>query len=238
MYSSETFYTKFAQSYAEYASEKKAYILAVDNIIKEECGLAKTIVDVGAGDGKRGRRIANLLGVKNFTLIDSSDGMVAISQNIPNATVVKADISSLEFSLEEKYNVVLCLWNVLGHVPSAETRRVAFNNLKTLVGDGGVIFLDVNNRYNISQYGMKAVIRNIWRDLFFPNEGNGDFDLSFSTKAGVLKTSVHIFSPIEIEHLIKSTGFRILKRQVVDYRTGEIRKSIFGGQLVYKLSKI
>lgn len=237
MYSSETFYTQFAQSYAGYASGKKAYILAVDNIIKEECGLAKTIVDVGAGDGKRGKRIANLLGVKNLTLIDSSDGMVALSQSIPNATVVKADISSLEFSLGEKYNVVLCLWNVLGHVPGVD-RQVAFNNLTTLVDDGGVIFLDVNNRYNISQYGMKAVVRNICKDLFFPKESNGDFDLSFSTKVGILETCVHIFSPREVENLIKSAGLRILKRQVVDYRTGEIRKSIFGGQLVYKLSKI
>lgn len=237
MYSSETFYTQFAQSYAEYASERKAYILAVDNIIKDECVLAKTMIDVGAGDGERGRRIADLLGVKNLTLIDSSDGMVALSQNIPNAVVVKADISGSEFISGEKYNVVLCLWNVLGHVPSTG-RWIAFNNLAALVDDSGVIFLDVNNRYNIPQYGVKAVIRNIYKDLFSPKESNGDFDLSFSTKAGILETSVHIFSPVEVENLIKSAGLRILKRQMVNYKTGESSKSIFGGQLVYKLSKI
>lgn len=237
MYSSKDFYTQFADSYEHYSSSKKAYISAVDGFIKENVGQIKTMVDVGAGNGKRGKRVADMLNVNNFTLIDNSDGMIALLEDVSDARIVRADISSPEFKSEIKYEVVLCLWNVLGHVPNGG-RVVALKNLASLMGDNGSIFMDINNRYNIAHYGPMAVLKNIFKDVFLPSIFNGDFNLTFDTETGPINTSVHIFKSSEIEYLIKLAGLTIEKRSIINYITGEKAKNIFGGQLVYKLSKL
>src|SRR3989344_5803927 len=206
MYSSETFYSRFAKSYAQYATTKQAYLSSVNTFIKQEAGTVKTMVDVGSGDGKRSKEIANLLGIDNFTLIDNSDGMVNLSKNIPGATILKDDISNAEFKLENKYDVVLCLWNVLSHIVF-DRRVTALKNLASLVNDKGFIFLDVNNRYNAVHYGIKATLKNIC-------------------------------NPNETKHLFKLAGLKVLKMEIIDYKTGEEKNNFWSGQLVYKLAKI
>ena len=237
MYSSETFYSRFAKSYAQYATTKQAYLSSVNTFIKQEAGTVKTMVDVGSGDGKRSKEIANLLGIDNFTLIDNSDGMVNLSKNIPGATILKDDISNAEFKLENKYDVVLCLWNVLGHIVF-DRRVTALKNLVSLVNDKGVIFLDVNNRYNAVHYGIKATLKNICKDILTPKISNGDFELNINTDQGQINTIVHIFNPNETKHLFKLAGLKVLKTEIINYKTGEEKSNFWSGQLIYKLAKI
>jgi len=237
MNSSDIFYTQFAGSYSQYSAIRQAYLSAVNNFIKREAGSIKTIVDVGSGDGKRSSMISDLLDNKSLTLIDSSIGMINLARNIPDALIVKGDISSTEFKLENKYDIALCLWNVLGHI-EFDNRKVALKNLASLIYNQGIIFLDVNNRYNISHYGIKNVLKNICRDMFVPRKSNGDFELNIDTNKGKINTTVHIFNPYEIERLFKSAGLIILKREIISYDTGEIKDNFWNGQLVYKLTKI
>ena len=237
MYSSETFYSLFAKSYAQYATKRQAYLSSVNNFIKREAGTVKTMVDVGSGDGKRSKEIANLLGIDNFTLIDNSEGMVNLSKNIPGATILKNDISNTEFKLENKYDVVLCLWNVLGHI--VFNRRVtALKNLASLVNDKGFIFLDVNNRYNAVHYGIKATLKNIYKDILIPRISNGDFELNINTDQEPINTIVHIFNPNETKRLFRSAGLKVLKTEIINYKTGDEENNFWSGQLVYKLAKI
>jgi len=234
---SDIFYTQFSGSYSKYSATRQAYLSAVNDFIKRETGFTKTIVDVGSGDGKRSKLISDSLNNKSLTLIDNSTGMIDLARSIPNAVVVKEDISSTEFKSENKYDTVLCLWNVLGHI-SSEKRDTALRNLASLVNNHGAIFLDVNNRYNISHYGIKNVLKNICKDIFIPKKSNGDFELNIDTDSGKINTTVHIFNPYEMERLLKSTGLTILKREVINYDTGETKDNFWSGQLVYKLTKI
>lgn len=236
MFSSEIFYTYFAKSYGEYAATRRPYIESVNNFIRQEVDNIKTIVDVGSGDGERGRELARLLTVKDITLIDNSDGMITLSKQIPGAVVIKADFSSSEFKSERNYNAVFCLWNVLGHI-AAERREMALRNLSLLVDEGGVIFMDVNNRYNVAHYGLISVMKNIAKDIFSPKSSNGDFNLSLVVDGKDIQTKVHIFSPFEIRRLIKSADLVVVKRRVFDYKTGASKVGVWDGQLVYKLKK-
>jgi 2-polyprenyl-3-methyl-5-hydroxy-6-metoxy-1,4-benzoquinol methylase len=237
MYSSEEFYTKFAPFYEKYSSIKRNYIYTINNFIKSESKLHLKMADVGSGDGKRSKEVAESIQASNLTLIDNSDGMVAIAKNINGANVVFADISDIKFKPDDKYEIVTCLWNVLGHISTAEKRKIALMNLTDLMEDNGLLFIDVNNRYNISNYGLKAVLRNICNDIFRFNKNKGDFELNLDTKNGRIQTKVHIFNPFEMNKLLKSAGLKITKRQTINYKTGEKSSSFWGGQLVYKLSK-
>ena len=140
--------------------------------------------------------------------------------------------------LEDKFGIVTCLWNVLGHVPSDELRLNSLKNMSKFLSDDGHIFLDVNNRYNVKHYGILNVLRNIFKDVFYYKSPNGDFELKVMTKSGILQTTVHIFTPREIESLIRQSGLKVVKREIIDYKTGKKSRSILGGQLVYKLSKL
>ena len=115
---------------------------------------------------------------------------------------------------------------------------VALKNIAGLMSGDGILFLDVNNRYNVTHYGLMSVLRNIIKDIFISDDSNGDFDLNFNTEKGQIHTKVHIFSPSEIESLVKTAGFVILKRKIINYKTGRKSSSVLGGQLVYKLCKI
>ncbi len=237
IFPSDIFYTQFSHLYSEYAFDKKLYISAVNNFIKNETPKVETMIDIGAGDGKRGKYIAELLKIKSLTLLDNSNGMIALSKNIPNIKFEKLDISNSDFSLDKKYDVAICLWNVLGHI-SYGKMGVALKNIASVVNKNGIIFIDVNNRYNIAYYGLKSVIINLCKDIFLPRKNNGDFIFEINTGVKNISTIVHIFNPNEIENVIKSSGLAILKRQIIDYETGKIKKNLFGGQIVYKLSKI
>jgi SAM-dependent methyltransferase len=194
------------------------------------------MIDVGSGDGKRGRLISDIFGLTRFTAVDNSDGMIEELRKIEEAEVIYADISDESFRINRKHDLVLFLWNVLGHVPT-DKQKIALTNLANIVEANGVIFLDVNNRYNIKHYGFRSVIKNAFKDIIKRDKANGDFPLFLKTDKGEIETVVHIFNPLEIKKLIKSAGLEIQKMVVVDYSNGKIGRNIFSGQLVFKLKK-
>lgn len=235
MYTSDKFYDEFAKSYDDYSKTKGAYLRAVEKFIKSESVGGGSLLDVGGGDGKRLFKIAKDINAKDLTLVDQSAGMISLINKDFGISVLQKDISDSNFILECTYNTVVCLWNVLGHIPTEEKRLISLSNIAKCLRGGGVVFLDVNNRYNISHYGFLAVTKNVLRDIFHM-KNRGDYLLSFDADKRKISTTVHVFSPFEIQRLIKLSGLRILKRKIIDYRTGEKAKGIWGGQLVYKLS--
>jgi SAM-dependent methyltransferase len=237
MSSSEIFYTQFAPTYATYASTKDVYLSAVNEFIVRNAKDGGSMMDIGSGNGLRAKGISDVLQVSLLTLCDSSSGMLSLLKKIEKAEVVSGDISDEHFKQEKTFDTVTCLWNVLGHIPTAEKREIAMKNLQELLAPRGFVFVDVNNRYNIPQYGFKNVLKNIWKDLIEKEGTIGNFNIKFQTGEGEIETEVHIFSPFEMNVLVRSAGLKIVKRKSIHYKTGKECKSIFGGQLVYKLSK-
>ncbi len=237
MITSKDFYSKFAASYAAYAEKRKEYVLAVNKYILSSVSKAETLVDVGAGNGQRAKEISQQLGISDITLIDNSDGMLSFAKAVPGVKIIKADISDEQFSIGGKHDLVLCLWNVIGHIPTVRERQVAIRNLSKLLSPKGALFIDVNNRYNVLQYGFINVLKNICRDLFRPTDINGDFNLKITTNGEELTTCVHIFNPQEISRLFKDSNLKVVDKKYIDYKTGKERRTRFSGQLVYKLIK-
>ena len=238
MYSSETFYTKFAGSYAEYALTKNSYLSAIDEFVIRESKNSAKMIDIGSGNGIRSKKIADSIKVSELTLVDNSHGMVSLLKNIEKASVILDDISNVKFKSKDKFEIVTCLWNVIGHIPTIEERSIAMKNIRESLMQDGLAFIDVNNRYNISEYGLRNVIKNIFKDIILRRKTNGNFELKVRTDREIIKTEVHIFYPFEMNRLIKSSGLKIIKRQIINYQTGKKCRSILGGQLVYKLSRL
>lgn len=233
---SSIFYDKFARSYSEYSKQRAVYLSAVNKyIVADADKKAINLIDIGCGDGLRIKNIATMLKIKNIILLDDSTEMLSLCSKLHGMEIILQDISDKNFNLEKKVDIVLCLWNVIGHILEPDARKRALKNIYKMMNSDSALYIDVNNRYNVANYGLISVVKNIINDLFISVNASGDFDLRIKKEGDYISTKVHVFNPFEIEKIFKEAGLKIIDRKIIDYSTGKQKFSIFSGQLVYKL---
>ncbi len=235
---STDFYTQFASEYDTYANEKRLYLAAIDAEIVARKKSCESMIDIGCGTGGRSLRLAEKLKVKDLTLIDQSEGMLSHIPAKDAIHTICADLSRPGWNVQAKADLVVCLWNVFGHIPTREGRLQALKNSASCMHSESILFLDVNNRYNAAHYGIFSVLRNIMTDFFRPFVNNGDYPLTISTSQGALQTTVHLFSPRELDPLFKEAGLVLQRCTAINYRTGKRAATFFGGQLLYELVRV
>ena len=125
-----------------------------------------------------------------------------------------------------RFGTVLCLWNVLGHIIVLKDRQEAIRNIANLLGDQGLLLVDVNNRLNVRQYGILRVVRNIVFELF--RKEHGIFNLSVNGSM----SQVYLSTKWEFADLLKENGFDIERLVYIDYGNGLVRNSPLEGQLL------
>jgi len=235
---SQNLYNRIASYYRDYSHQKSAYLDSIDKIIINEVKKCDNLLDIGSADGVRAYKIAKELNVKRLILLDNSKEMAKICAKSIKAEYWLKDIAGKGIvNIKDRFEVITCLWNVLGHIEGEKRRRIALVNMRNLLEENGVIFFDVNNRYNMIGYGLFSVIKNMIKDIFSPSENNGNFEFNFHFDGKEIPASVHLFNPLEIEKLIKNCDLKIVKRFYLNYKTGEQSKTPFSGQLLYKISR-
>ena len=221
--------------YRDYAKRRQPYLDAVDAIVKSVLtGPTHSLLDIGSGDGRRIWQIANQVGVERLVLTDPGRVMSELCADLPVAKVIRVAAEDLS-DLDDRFDGITCLWNVLGHVESSSLRRTALGHMKSRLNEDGRILLDVNNRYNARAYGWLKTGYRMLIDLIRPSESNGDVSYVWNVGGRQINATGHVFRPAEIEELFSSTGLAILDRIVLDYDTGEECRSTFQGQLLYVL---
>lgn len=233
-----TAYDALAPHYRAYAQTKHAYLRAVDEIIESLlAGGARSLLDVGAGDGVRAHQLARACGVDRLVLAEPSHVMADYCRRLSGAEVWQVPAEELPAS-GQKFDAVMCLWNVLGHVETQTQRLAALGRMRALLGDGGLIFIDVNNRYNARAYGLFKTAARALFDLVSPAETNGDISFEWAVEGRHIRAHGHVFTPPEMESLISRAGLRVRERHVIDYATGAQRRFAFQGQLLYVLEGV
>lgn len=230
-------YAGLAGVYARYAEGRRAYLDAVDRLILERVprGTAARYLDVGAGDGRRTAVIAAGVGAASVAVLDNCGPMIGGCRAHASWRVIEATLEDYADDATT-YDLVTCLWNVLGHVEDDARRRAALANLRGLTAPGGRLFIDVNNRYNARAYGVWPCARNMLLDAARRSDRTGDISFTLRVGAEAVPSSVHLFSPFEMRRLIRAAGLRVVDEIVVDYRTGATRRSVLEGQLLYELA--
>lgn len=239
MNTSVELYNKFAPYYRSYSRKKSIYINSVDRLVlKNLPERNRRVLDVGCGDGARGVRLFKKMRGERMLMIDSSNEMIKLARKLEtqNIKIRKLDISQQELMFEEQFDIILCLWNVLGHIPNINQRLKALKNMKRALANGGKIYIDISNRYNIRYYGLSKVFTNIIKDFFKPSPTNGDFNYKIIVNKHIkLNSTCHFFNPFEFKSLIKKAGLKVEKWYSVNYKTGQIEKTFFQGHLFYIL---
>lgn len=233
----DTAYDRLAPYFRSYSETRAAYLSAIDQIILQRIKpQASSLLDVGSGDGVRAARLASARSLSRLVLSDPSEKMAERCLCQPAASVWPVAAEDLP-EASERFDVIICLWNVLGLVANSAERVAALRKMGLLLSAQGQLFLDVNNRYNARAYGWLPAFRRAVYDLFRPSDLNGDVSFSWQIGERLIHSSGHVFRPKEMSGLIESAGLKVIRRYIVDYQTGERRQFAFEGQLFYELAK-
>jgi len=228
-------YDRIALHYSELRLRRDPYLRGVEReVISRIAPGSHSLLDVGAGDGTRACRIASQLGIRRVVLVEPSREMAGNAVEHAEVWPVRAeDLTPEGVERAERFDIITCLWNVLGHVSTAEKRLQALAAIARLLAPNGKFFLDVNHRYNASSYGVLPTSARWIRDLLSPDDHNGDALAKWNAGAAQITTFGHVFTRREIVHLAAAAGLEMEERIIVDYETGHTRRFAFQGNLLY-----
>jgi len=226
-------YDRVAPIYTRLSDERRAYLDAVDRLVVGEVRLhSRSLLDVGTGDSARAIRIAAEAGLRDVTLLEPSPVMRSFCPANANVWAMRAEDLHAQHG---SFDVITCLWNVLGHIFPAAARREVLRQFARLLAPEGRIFIDVNHRYNARHYGALATAMRFLRDRVSPDEANGDVKVVWNIDGRSCATSGHVFTHREFAKLAESAWLRVEKRFVIDYASGELRQRSYQGNLLYVL---
>lgn len=228
-------YDRIAPVYASLAQQRRAYLDSIDRLIAARIPPGgRSLLDVGAGDGARAARIAAAAGLPDLTLLEPSGVMRSHCPAQANLWAMRAeDLGQRQGS----FDVITCLWNVLGHILPAAARAEVLRQFARLVSADGIVFLDLNHRYNARHYGALATAARFLRDRVSPGDRNGDVRVSWDIEGHRVSTTGHVFKHREFSALSTAAGLRIEQRFIVDYASGQLRQWSCEGNLLYVLSR-
>lgn len=229
-------YDALAQSYSEYSSQRSAYLDAIDQLVIDNLKPNMRLLDIGVGDGRRLTKIKTTLNLKECVAIEPSAEMAKICRKQTGITVYETTAEKLDELDIGKFDAVIALWNVFGHITSSENRRRALKNIMDLLEPEGLFILDVNNRHNAISYGFFKVAYRIILDALLFNEVRGDAKYEWKIGGQVFQGAGHLFTANEIESLFFKSNLKVIERFSLNYRTGKISNLKYLGQLFYILS--
>jgi SAM-dependent methyltransferase len=218
-------YDQIAPSFAQLAAERRAYLDAIDRLVVSHLPpWARTLLDVGAGDGRRARAIA--AGFTTVVLAEPAAGMRRAGGSAAGYIDLRAEHLH---KLDGEFDVILCLWNVLGHVFPQAARAEVMCQFQRLLSPRGRLFIDVNHRYNVARYELSRTAMRWVYDRIRPSEANGDVIATLSSAS----VRGHVFTHREVLAMAGPAGLTVENRFVVDYETGAIRTRASEGNLLY-----
>lgn len=226
-------YDAFAPFYADYATARMPYLRKVEELIIAHAPAGGSLLDVGAGDGRRALRIAQSANLSSVVLLEPSAGMRA--QCSGGAEVWPCSALDLPDS-GLPFDVITCLWNVVGHLEGSEQRSSALRKVRNRLTPEGMIFLDVNHRYNAESYGWRMTLLRMTEDFFLRREKQGDVIVTWRAGEQTIRTTGHVFTHREVKQLARSAGLRILRRWIISYETGRGSRLPLRGHLLYQLA--
>jgi hypothetical protein len=73
-------------------------------------------------------------------------------------------------------------------------------------------------------------------DTVAPDERRGDATFDWTIGDRTFAAAGHLFTPSEMQKVIRDSGLRVVQRVAIDYEKGSVSTSVLRGQLVYQLA--
>jgi 2-polyprenyl-3-methyl-5-hydroxy-6-metoxy-1,4-benzoquinol methylase len=231
-------YDRIGPVFARIAEKRRSYLDSIDQLVISEIPPgSRSLLDVGAGDGGRARRIAQARDIAELVLVEPSVAMQGDTSDTKLRTMRAEELRLVQ----GEFDVITCLWNVLGHIFPSASRLEVLRQFARLVSPQGRIFVDVQHRYNARHYGAIPTALRFLHDHLSWKETNGDVVVAWAIQEDIEEvrctTRGHVFTHREFRSLAQAAGLNIEARFVVDYATGECRRWSLEGHLLYVLGR-
>ncbi len=185
-------YDRMAPFFADLVESRRAYLDSIDRLVVAEAPPgSRSLLDAGAGDGARSRRIAQSLSVSKLVLLEPSAAMQG--EGIAGAAVWTMRAEDLHL-VQAEFDMITCLWNVLGHIFPSARRIEVLRQFARLLSPQGKLFIDVSHRYNARHYGALPTAMRFLRDRVFGSETNGDVVVAWNLGGKRCTTKGHVFT--------------------------------------------
>jgi len=193
-------YSKFAKYYDKLMSDPKDKVNLIDSWIKKYHPQAKSVLEIACGTGA----ILNLLKNKyDVTGLDLSKAMIEIAKKkIPSVKFHNKDMTN--FKLDQKMDIILCIFDSINHLQNFKDWQKVFNNVKTHLNENGLFIFDFNTINKFDRFG-KA------KNVFLNNIGK-DFVIE---KTSVFDKNKVVFYQILFEHQNKN-HFKYYEEKVIE----------------------
>jgi len=133
-------YTGFASFYDRIMGDRSEEVERIRSYISRHLPGARSLLELGCGTGAL---LAGLDGNLDLTGIDQSPQMLAVAaRTVPGARLVHGDMTA--FTLPARFDVVICMFDTLNHVPSFDGWLSLFSCVHEHLADGGLFIFDVN----------------------------------------------------------------------------------------------
>ena len=133
-------YAKFAKFYDQVMGDRSPLIERVRGYVERYLPAAESLLELGCGTGAV---LAGLAPGLRVTGVDRSPEMLATAaRNAATASLVEADITA--FSLGARFDVVICVFDTLNHLPTFDSWLQAFGQVDAHLAEGGLFVFDVN----------------------------------------------------------------------------------------------
>jgi len=142
-----TDYASFARFYDRIMGDRSEDIDRVQAYIRRFLPGAQSLLELGCGTGAL---LAGLSPRLPVTGIDRSPEMLAVAaRTVPAARLVLGDMTA--FSLAERFDVIICMFDTLNHVQSFAGWLTLFSCVHEHLADGGLFIFDVNTAGRLSR---------------------------------------------------------------------------------------
>jgi SAM-dependent methyltransferase len=135
-----TDYAGFARFYDRIMGDRDEEITRIRAYISKHLPAARSLLELGCGTGAL---LAGLAPRLSVTGIDRSPEMLAVAAaKLPGARLVQGDMTA--FRLPDRFDVVICMFDTLNHVPSFADWLTLFSCVHEHLAAGGLFIFDVN----------------------------------------------------------------------------------------------
>ena len=176
-------YAEFAGFYDQIMGDRSVDVARLRAYIARFHPAARSLLELGCGTGAMLARLAPGLEV---TGVDRSPEMLAVAaRSVPAARLVQADMTA--FSLEARFDVVICVFDTLNHLPRLADWHAMFDRVHEHLANGGLFVFDVNTTQRLrrlwrgpafaSDFGEHSMIMDVEPASGGGEQGSGDLSL-------------------------------------------------------------
>jgi SAM-dependent methyltransferase len=133
-------YADFAKFYDQIMGDRSALIERVRGYVRRYLPDAGSLLELGCGTGAVLAGLADGLQVTGIDL--SPEMLAAAAANLSGVRLVQADIT--DFSLGTTFDVVICVFDTLNHLPTFDAWLAMFGQVDAHLAEGGLFIFDVN----------------------------------------------------------------------------------------------